>query len=49
MGDITEEEAKDSLQFLDDFIETTITIPERQRQRALDRAADAEGADPPSE
>ena len=36
---VTAKDAEDSLQFLDDFIETTITIPERQRRREEARQA----------
>lgn len=33
MGPVTETEAKDSLVFLDDFVQTTLAIPARQRKR----------------
>jgi Domain of unknown function (DUF4145) len=37
LGAVTESDAEDSLTFLDDFLETTIMIPERQRQREKGR------------
>lgn len=37
LGEITPQEAEDSLRFLDDFLETTITIPTRQKKRRAKR------------
>lgn len=33
MGEITKQDAEDSLVFLDGFLETTMAIPERRRRR----------------
>jgi len=37
LGEVTADDAEDSLTFLDDFIGTTLMIPERQRQRQARR------------
>ncbi|MEX1262715.1 MAG: DUF4145 domain-containing protein [Actinomycetota bacterium] len=37
LGAITAQDAEDSLIFLDDFLETTMAIPERQRLRQEER------------
>lgn len=39
MTEVTEGDAKDSLTFLDDFLDTAIAIPERQRRRKQSRYA----------
>jgi hypothetical protein len=33
LTDVTESDAKDSLDFLDDFLDSALAIPERQRRR----------------
>jgi glutamate-1-semialdehyde aminotransferase len=37
MTEVTESDAKDSLTFLDDFLDSAIAIPERQRRRKAAR------------
>lgn len=42
---VTEEDARDSLVFLDDFLNTTIVVPERQRLREARREAEGTEAE----
>lgn len=42
MEPVTMDDAHDSLVFLDDFLQTTMTIPERQRARKAEREAEKE-------
>lgn len=49
LGAVSDGDARESLEFLDDFIETTIVIPERQRRRAQERTAASDEEASPEE
>lgn len=43
LGEISQQDAEDSLAFLDDFLQTTLAVPARQRKRQEDREAKKKG------
>jgi len=45
MGPVTQREAQDSLVFLDDFLETTLAVPARQRARQARRESNVDGTE----